>query len=115
MKRIQYTAIDDATRIRALRIVDRHTQANAIKFIHYVIKEFPFRLCTIRTDNGHKFQSNFHWPIEDLGMENVYIKPGTPRLNGKVERSHLTGKCGFYQLLDYKGDVDVDMEEKLSL
>jgi len=45
-------------------------------------------------------------------MEHVYIKPGTPRLNGKVERSHLTDKCVFYQLLDYKGDVD--LEEKLT-
>jgi transposase InsO family protein len=44
-------------------------------------------------------------------MEHVYIKPGTPRLNGKVERSHLTDKREFYQLLEYKNDVDI--EEKL--
>ena len=37
MRRYQYTAIDDATRVRALRIYDRHTQANAIAFIDYVI------------------------------------------------------------------------------
>ncbi|WP_143151098.1 helix-turn-helix domain-containing protein, partial [Agrobacterium pusense] len=29
VKRFQYTAIDDATRIRALKVYDRHTQANA--------------------------------------------------------------------------------------
>ena len=32
IKRYQYTAIDDATRIRALKIYDRHNQANAIDF-----------------------------------------------------------------------------------
>src|SRR5262245_2432553 len=33
IKRYQYTAIDDATRVRALKVYDRHTQANAIAFI----------------------------------------------------------------------------------
>ena len=33
IKRYQYTAIDDATRVRALKIYSRHTQANAILFI----------------------------------------------------------------------------------
>jgi hypothetical protein len=30
VKRYQYTAIDDATRIRALKIYDQHNQSNAI-------------------------------------------------------------------------------------
>jgi hypothetical protein len=33
IRRFQYTAIDDATRVRALRIFNRHDQAHAIKFI----------------------------------------------------------------------------------
>ena len=37
VKRYQYTAIDDATRIRALKIYDRHNQSNAINFIHTII------------------------------------------------------------------------------
>ena len=36
-----------------------------------------------------------------------FIKPATPRLNGKVERSHLTDKREFYQMLDYDGDVNL--------
>lgn len=47
----QYTAIDDATRIRALKIYERHTQQNAIDFVDTVIAKFPFRINTIRTDN----------------------------------------------------------------
>lgn len=38
----------------------------------------------------------------------MYIRPGTPRLNGKVERSHGTDKEEFYQMLEYKSDVDLD-------
>jgi hypothetical protein len=45
-----YTTIDDATRIRALKIYERHTQENAIDFIDYVVERFPFRISTIRTE-----------------------------------------------------------------
>ena len=113
VRRYQYTAIDDATRVRALKIYKRHTQANAIDFIDYVVEKFPFRIRTIRTDRGHEFQALFHWHVADLGMEHVYIKPRTPQLNGKVERSHRTDKDEFYQLLTYKDDVD--LEEKLAV
>lgn len=44
IKRFQYTAIDDATRIRALKIYRKHTQANAQDFLDYVIQKFPFRI-----------------------------------------------------------------------
>jgi len=36
--RYQYTAIDDAARIRAPRVYRRHTQKNAINFANYVIE-----------------------------------------------------------------------------
>ena len=104
IKRFQYTAIDDATRIRALKIYRKHTQANAIDFLNYVTEKFPFRIKYVHTDNGHEFQSKFHWHAEDCGIIHRYIKPASPHLNGKVERSHLTDKHEFYQLLDYTGD-----------
>ena len=111
IKRFQYTAIDDATRIRALKIYDKHNQDCAIDFVDYVIAKFPFRINTIQTDNGHEFQSKFHWHVQDQGMRHRFIKAGTPQLNGKVERSHLTDKKEFYQLLTYTDDVNLN--EKL--
>jgi transposase InsO family protein len=57
---------------------------------------------------GHEFQAQFHWHVEDQGMIHRYIKPRTPRLNGKVERSHLTDKEEFYQLPTYTDDVDLN-------
>jgi transposase InsO family protein len=110
IKRFQYTAIDDATRIRALKIYSKHTQINAMDFIDYVVDKFPFRIKTIRTDRGHEFQAKFHWHVEDAGMEHVYIKPMTPQLNGKVERSHRTDKDEFYQLLSYTDDIDLNVK-----
>ncbi len=108
IRRFQYTAIDDATRIRALKIYDKHTQANAIDFTEYVIQKFPFRIKEIRTDNGHEFQAKFHWHVEDRGIRHAYIKPRSPQLNGKVERSHRSDGQEFYQLLTYKDDVDLE-------
>jgi transposase InsO family protein len=108
IKRFQFTAIDDATRVRAMKIYRRHNQANAIDFVDHVIDKFPFRIREIRTDNGHEFQANFHWHVEDKGIRHAYIKPSSPQLNGKVERSHRTDEQEFYQLMTYKGDVDLE-------
>ena len=108
VRRYQYTAIDDATRIRALRIYKKHNQSSAIDFIDYVVDKFPFRIHTVRTDRGHEFQAQFHWHVEDKGMRHVYIKPRSPQLNGKVERSHRTDQKEFYQLLTYTDDVDLN-------
>jgi transposase InsO family protein len=112
VKRFQYTAIDDATRARALKIYNWHNQKCAVKFVDYFRNKFPFRIHTIQTDNGHEFQAQFHWHCEDLGIRHIYIKKASPHLNGKVERSHLTDKNEFYQLLEYKDDIDI--ENKLS-
>ena len=108
VRRFQYTAIDDATRVRALKIYDKHTQTNAIDFVDHVIEKFPFRIKEIRTDNGHEFQAKFHWHVEDKGIRHAYIKKGTPQLNGKVERSHRSDQEEFYQLLSYKDDIDLE-------
>ena len=43
-------------------------------------------------------------------MNHVYVKPRTPQLNGKVERSHRTDKDEFYQLLPYTDDVDLNQK-----
>ena len=112
VKRYQYTAIDDATRIRALQIFPEHNQECAIRFMDYVVEKFPFRISTIRTDRGHEFQARFHWHVEDQGMRHVYIKPQTPQLNGKVERSHRTDQTEFYQLLTYTDDMDLNAKLK---
>jgi len=104
----QYTAIDDATRVRALKIYTRHTQKNAIAFVDHIVAKFPFRIQQIRTDRGHEFQAQFHWHVEDLGIRHAYIRPRTPQLNGKVERSHRSDQEEFYQLLSYKDDVDLN-------
>ena len=102
----QFTAIDDCTRIRVLKIYDVCNQKSAISFVDEVIRRLPFRVLVIQTDNGAEFQSNFHWHLEGQDIRHVYIRPKTPRLNGKVERSHRVDEQEFYQLLDKDGIGD---------
>ena len=99
-KYYQFTAIDDCTRLRVLRIYDRLNQKTAIQFLDYVLAKLPFRVERIQTDNGAEFQSAFHYHVLDRGIGHVYIRPATPRLNGKVERSHRIDAEEFYRMLD---------------
>src|SRR5512133_3094838 len=99
-KSYQFTAIDDCTRLRVLRIYPRCDQKTAIQFVDYVLQRLPFPVQIIQTDNGAEFQSSFHYHVLDKGVSHIYIKPRTPRLNGKVERSHRIDAEEFYRLLD---------------
>lgn len=105
----QFTAIDDCTRLRVLRIYPKADQRTAIAFLDYVTERLPFPIEVIQTDNGAEFQTGFHWHVLDRGIGHVYIKPATPRLNGKVERSHRIDAEEFYRLLDGITIDDTDM------
>ena len=45
-------------------------------------------------------------------ITDVYIKPRSLHLNGKVERSHKTDKREFWQLIDYTDDIDIKAKLK---
>ena len=49
-KYYQFTAIDDCTRLRVLRIYDRLNQKTAIAFADFLLDKFPFRVEVIQTD-----------------------------------------------------------------
>ncbi|MFI9559081.1 IS481 family transposase [Nonomuraea endophytica] len=96
----QFTAIDDCTPLRVLRIYPQLNQKTAIQFLDYFLSRLPFQVEVIQTDNGAEFQTAFHWHVLDKGITHTYIKPRTPRLNGKVERSHRIDAEDFYSMLD---------------
>jgi transposase InsO family protein len=99
-KYYQFTAIDDCTRLRILRIYDKCNQKTSIQFLDHVLSKLPFKVEIVQTDNGAEFQGAFHWHVLDKGVGHVYIRPATPRLNGKVERSHRIDNEEFYRLLE---------------
>jgi len=94
----QFTAIDDCTRFRVLRIYDHNTVSNAADFINQVRKALPFAIKQVQTDNGSEFSEAFSWHLEDLGIGHRKTKVCRPEENGKVERSHRTDEQEFYGL-----------------
>jgi len=61
----QYTAIDDCTRLRVLRIYERCNQRTSIQFIDYVLSRLPFRAEVIQTDNVLNLESSFFFGYTD--------------------------------------------------
>jgi transposase InsO family protein len=83
-----------------LRAYPRCDQKTAIAFVDDVMAKLSFQVERVQTDNGSEFGASFHWHLLDLGVDHVQIKPRTPRLNGKVERSHRIDSEEFYRLLE---------------
>jgi transposase InsO family protein len=79
---------------------DNSIQNTAVQFLDYVLAKLLFRVERIQTDNGAEFQSAFHYHVLDRGIGHVYIRPATPRLNGKMERSHRIDAEQLYRMLD---------------
>jgi len=114
----QYTAIDCCTRLRLVQCSDELSLAAAKAFAQYVLSPFPFPVRWVQTDNDSIFT---HWhtagpknpldrPVKahpftlmcaQFGAQHRLIPPRTPRLNGKVERSHQTDDQEFYHLWPY--------------
>jgi len=84
----QYTALDDCTRFRVLRLYRRLHQSSSLAFLGELCRAFPFPIRKLQCDNGHEFPFAFALAVEALGIRHRYIKPRRPQQNGKVERSH---------------------------
>jgi transposase InsO family protein len=74
----QFTAIDEATRFRVLRIYDHGNTKAAIDFLREVREHFPFAIQKIQTDNGSSFGPQFTWHLSDLRIFHKHIPPGLP-------------------------------------
>ena len=97
---IRFPTAPSRARVRALKVCDKHAQANGQDFVDHIIEKLPFRIKEIRTANGHEFQAKFRWHVEDHGIRHARIKRETPQLNGKVERSHRSDQQELMRKLD---------------
>jgi transposase InsO family protein len=98
----QYTAIDDCTRFRVLGIYSRRTAKNSVRFLEErMIDEFPFPIQRIQSDRGGEFFGlKFQKAMQNNSIKFRPIRPRSPHLNGKVERSQKTDKIEFYTTVD---------------
>lgn len=107
----QFTAIDDCTRLRVLRLYPNKKAGSAVHFLFEVLDAFPFPIQRIQTDWGTEFfNDQFQIELMDHFIKFRPIKPRTPHLNGKIERSQKTDKAEFYSLLNLK-DPNLPLEK----
>jgi hypothetical protein len=83
-KYYQFTAIDDRTWIRVLRIYDQLNPKTAIQPTTCWTSCRSGSTRSRQTFNGSEFQSAFHCHPMDRGIRHIYVKPATPRLNGSL-------------------------------
>ena len=84
----QYTALDDCTRFRVLRLYRRLYHGASLAFLTELRRAFPFPIRRLQCDNGREFPLEFALAVEAAGIRHRYIRPRRPQQNGKVERSH---------------------------
>ena len=109
-KWFQYTAIDDCTRLRVLRLYRRQNHRSSVAFLRELSAAFPFPIRKIQVDNGAEFPLAFALTCQDIGVRVRYIRPRRPQQNGKVERSHRIDDEEFWHR--YVGqDFDVAMND----
>lgn len=125
-KLYQYTAIDEYSRIRYLQIYEEKSTYTSYMFLKEVVKRFPFRIYTVRTDNGVEFTKRlisnkvnnktiFEYGLEKFKISHDLIKPYTPKHNGKVERSHRKDNERFYALHRFYSLEDANKQLKVYL
>lgn len=113
-KFFQYTIIDEATRERFIYPYKEHNIQSTLDFVKRAITYFGYLPIVIQTDNGAEF-TNLKKPtdrepkvhaldtlLNKLHIKHQLIRAYTPRLNGKVERSHRSDQEGFYNYLKFK-------------
>jgi len=94
-----------------MALYPRRTAENTIKFLDKVIEEAPFPIQRIQTDRGREF---FAYKVQEClvrwGIKFRPVKPRSPHLNGKVERSQRTDLDEFYATVPLDGP---DLTEQL--
>lgn len=115
----QYTMIDEATRERFIYPYEDHSVQATVDFVKRAIAFFGYVPEILQTDNGPEFTNtkklgqkiNPNKPFkphaldllcERLKITHKLIPAYTPRINGKVERSHRTDQEFFYNYLRYQ-------------
>lgn len=112
---MQYSAQDDATRIKLTKLYRERTNHYSVEFLEYIVAKFPFKIKKITTDNDSVFTNAytgeprthplkmprvhpFTLRCKGLRIRHKLNRPACPQQNGKVERSHRTDDEEFYRL-----------------
>lgn len=114
----QFTAIDIVSKVRYLAVYDSLSNGNSIAFVQDALSFYEgigITVECIQTDNHATFTNlvlggnkkvdherrrvhPFTLHLTSKGIEHKLSRPGTPKHNGFVERSHRTDEEEFYRV-----------------
>src|SRR5947209_7084446 len=85
-----HVAIDDATRLVYVEVLDDEKAVTAISFLRRAVAHFAafgVRVERVMTDNGSAYRATIHaLACRALGIKHLRTRPYRPRTNGKAER-----------------------------
>jgi transposase InsO family protein len=100
-----FAARDTVSRWDVLAVHSRATAVLARDFLAEVLERMPFAVKAVQIDGGSEFKAEFEAACADRKVPLFVLPPKSPKLNGRVERSHRTHEEEFYQC--YGGDLTV--------
>ena len=85
-----HVAIDDATRLVYVEVLDDEKAVTAVGFLRRAVAHFAafgIRVERLMTDNGPAYRATIHaLACKALGIKHLRTRPYRPRTNGKAER-----------------------------
>jgi transposase InsO family protein len=94
-----HIAIDDATRLAYVEVLDDEKAVTAVGFLRRAVKHFASYGITVErliTDNGNPYRSTVHAiACRALGIRHIRTRPYRPQTNGKAERFIRTLLAGW--------------------
>ncbi|MGD9891370.1 MAG: integrase core domain-containing protein [Dehalococcoidia bacterium] len=95
-----FAARDMVSRYDVLAVHTRGTASLARDHLQQVLARMPFPIRAAQIDGGSEYKAEFEAACEALGVRLFVLPPKSPKLNGRVERSHRTHEEEFYQCYD---------------
>ena len=94
-----HVAIDDATRLVYVEVLDDEKAVTAVGFLRRAVAHFAafgVRVERVMTDNGSAYRAIVHaLACKALGIKHLRTRPYRPRTNGKAERFIRTMLAGW--------------------
>jgi hypothetical protein len=91
-----FGARDMASRWDVLTVGRSASAHAATTALDAVIARMPFPVRAVQVDGGSEFMAEFEQACADRGIHLFVLPPHSPKLNGRVERSHRTHTEEFY-------------------
>jgi transposase InsO family protein len=100
-----FSARDMVSRWDVVEVHQRATSLAAAHFLDTLVSRMPFPIAALQVDGGSEFAAEFETACQQRGLPLFVLPPRSPKLNGRVERSHRTHHEEFYQVIPDRWNV----------